>query len=102
MEQSSQVTAGIRDLIVFLHRGNGRQAETIVADVAGRLKVIMHSGMDPASFPMQRAQQTMFAIVEVQTLLAQEDFEGAAEAARDAGKEWKQKPVAEPATGQEK
>ena len=95
MENSSHVTTGIRDLIVHLHRGNGGQAEAIVADVTGRLKTIMLSGQDPASFPMQRAQQTMFAIDEVRTLLAQRDFGAAVDAARDAGKEWTQKPSVE-------
>ena len=98
LENTLQVTAGIRDLIVHLHRGNGGRAESIVDDVAGRLKIIMLSGEDPKSFPMQRAQQTMFAIDEVRMLLAQRDFDGAVEAARDAGKEWKPKPVAEQST----
>jgi hypothetical protein len=52
----------------------------------------MLSGTDPEDLDMQRAQQTMFAIDEVRMLLAQRDFEGAATAARDAAKEWKQKP----------
>ena len=95
LENSSLVTENIKDLIVHLHRGNGGRAESIVDDVAGRLKEIMHSGMDPKSFPMQRAQQTMFAIDEVRILLAQRDFDGAVDAARDAGKEWKQRPTAE-------
>ena len=42
---------------------------------------------------MQRAQQTMFAIDEVRMLLSQRDFEGATTAARDAAKEWRQKPT---------
>lgn len=92
---SPHVTAGIRDLIVHLHRGNGGQAESIVDDVAGRLKDIMLSGMDPGSAPMLRAQQTMFAIDEVKMFLAQRDFDGAVDAARDAGKEWKQRSAAE-------
>jgi hypothetical protein len=73
-----------------LHRGNGPEAESIVADVAAHLKEMMQSGDDPASGDMQRAQQTMFAIDEVRMLLAQRDFEGAATAARDAAKEWRQ------------
>jgi len=93
LENSTHVTTGIRDLIIHLHRGNGGQAESIVDDVVGRLKDIMLSGMDPASFPMQRAQQTMFAIDEVRMFLAQRDFNGAVDAARDAGKEWQQKPT---------
>jgi len=95
LENTSHVTTGIRDLIVHLHRGNGGQAQAIVDDVSGRLKSIMLSGMDPESFSMRRAQQTMFAIDEVRTLLAQRDFGGAVDAARDAGKEWTQKPASE-------
>jgi hypothetical protein len=82
--------ARIRDLVVHLHRGNAPQAESIVADVAGHLKEIILSGADPGNFEMKRAQQTMFAIDEVRMLLAQRDFDGAATAARDAAKEWKQ------------
>jgi hypothetical protein len=69
------------------------QAEALVTDVAGYLQGVMRSGADPESLDMQRAQQTMFAIDEVRMLLAQGDFEGAATAARDAAKEWKQKPA---------
>jgi hypothetical protein len=86
------LTARIRDLIVYLHRGNEAPAEGIVHLVSEQLKGIMQSGMDPQSFPMQRAQQTMFAIDEVRMLLAQRDLNGALNAARDAGKEWSQKP----------
>jgi hypothetical protein len=86
------VTGGIRDLIVHLHRGNGKQAESLVDQVAGRLKDIMGSGMDPQCFEMQKAQQTMFAIDEVRLLLEQRDYSGAGDAARDAGKEWNQRP----------
>jgi hypothetical protein len=86
---SSDVIPSIRDLIVHLHRGNGQQAELIVTDVAGYLKETIGSRADPGSLAMQRAQQTMFAIDEVGTLLSQRDFEGAAIAARDAAKEWR-------------
>ncbi len=96
LENISLVTENIKDLIVHLHRANAGRAETIVDDVAGRLKEIMLSGTDPQSFSMQRAQQTMFAIDEVRILLSQRDFDGAVDAARDAGKEWKQRPAAEP------
>lgn len=89
---SSDLTARIRDLIVYLHRANETKAEVIVVDVAGHLKEIMRSGGDPSSFEMQRAQQTMFAIDEVLIMLGQRDFEGAATAARDAVKEWKRQP----------
>ena len=90
----TDLIASLRDLVVHLHRGNGKQAETLVVEVAGYLKGIMLSGEDPRSSGMHRAQQTMFAIDEVRTLLAQSDFEGAATAARDAAKEWKQQPAA--------
>jgi hypothetical protein len=88
----ADMITSLRDLIVHLHRGNGEQAETLVTAVSGYLKAVMLSGADPASFDMQRAQQTMFAIDEVRMLLTQGDFEGAASAARDSAKEWKQKP----------
>jgi hypothetical protein len=91
----SELTASIRDLIVHLHRGNNVPAEKCLNTVSGQLKSIMQSGMDPTSFPMQRAQQTMFAIDEVRTLMAQRDLNGALDAARDAGKEWSQKPKQE-------
>jgi len=84
------VIASIRDLIVHLHRGNGAKAESILTDVSGHLQIMLRSGEDPGSSAMQRAQQTMFAIDEVRILLSQSDFEGAAAAARDAGREWKQ------------
>src|SRR6476646_3500041 len=89
---STDLIASIRDLIVHLHRGNGAKAETIVTEVATYLREVMSSGDDPGSPDMQRAQQTMFAIDEVRTLMAQSEFEDAATAARDAAKEWKQKP----------
>lgn len=89
---ASDVLGRIRDLIVHLHRGNGAQAELIVAEVAGCLNGIMRSGADPGSFDMQRAQQTLFALDEVRILLAERDFEGAATAARDAATEWRQSP----------
>jgi hypothetical protein len=93
---SSEVSASLRDLIVHLHRGNGGQAGVLVDDLAGRLNGIMLSGMDPQSFLMQRAQQTMFAIDEVRGLLSERDFNAAVDAARDAEKEWKQMPAPEP------
>ena len=86
---SSDVLPNLRDLIVHLHRGNGARAETIVADVAGYLKEALQSGSDPESADMQRSQQTMFAIDEVRLLIGQQDLEGAAAAARDAAKEWR-------------
>jgi hypothetical protein len=93
LKNSIDVIASLRDLIVHLHRGNGALAESIVTDVAACLKEAMLSGGDPGSIDMQRTQQTIFAIDEVRILLAQRDFEGAAAAARDAAKEWRQKPA---------
>ena len=87
---SSDVFASIRDLIVHLHRGNAERAELIVNEVAGCLTEVLRAGPDPDSVDMQRAQQTMFAIDEVRMLLGQGDLEGAADAARDAAKEWRQ------------
>lgn len=89
---ASEVIASIRDLTVHLHRGNGSQAESIVADVAGYLNEIILSPADPGSPDVLRAQQTMFAIEEVRMLLSQRDYEGAATAARDAAKEWRSHP----------
>jgi hypothetical protein len=90
---STDVLSSIRDLILHLHRNNASQAESIVSDVAGYLKGVMQSGADPGSVDMQRTQQTMFAIDEVRMLLSQKDFDGAAVAARDAAKEWRQQPA---------
>lgn len=92
---SSALTASIRDLALHLHRGNSGLAESLVEQIAQTLKELMHSGSDPQSFSMQKAQQTAFAIDEVRLLMAQRDLSGALDAARDAGKEWKQKPAAE-------
>jgi len=89
------VTTSIRDLIVQLHRGNRAPAESLVDEISGQLKGMMRTGADPQSSSMLRAQQTMFAIDEVRILITQRDYRAASEAARDAGKEWKQKPTAE-------
>ncbi len=92
-KNTSDLTANIRDLIIQIHRGNNQPAEVIVDQVASQLKTIMLPGMDPHDFPMQHAQQTLFAIDEVRTLLSQQDLSGALDAARDAGKEWSRKPA---------
>jgi hypothetical protein len=93
----ADVIVNLRDLIVFLHRGNVPKAESIASSVAGCLSEILSSGADPKTPEVYRAQQTSFAIEEVRTLLAQRDLNGAAIAARDAAKEWKQKPTENPA-----
>lgn len=89
----SDVLGSLRDLIVHLHRSNGPRAEAIVVDVSICLKQVIESGADPGSEDMQRTQQTIFAIEEVRVLLEQRDYEGAAIAARDAAKEWRQPPA---------
>ena len=85
----SEVTPQIRELIVHLHRGNGKQAQEIVDRVAGFLTATLSSGADPTSETMHRAEQTMFAMDEVRISLAERNFNGAMVAARDAVKEWK-------------
>ena len=92
---TSELTASIRDLALHLHRGNNGLAESLVLRIEQTLKEIIRSGEDPQSFPMRRAQQTMFAIDEVRLLMSQRDLSGALDAARDAGKEWKQRPTTE-------
>ena len=87
---ASELIANLRDLIVHLHRGNAAQSETLLTNVAAYLKQVMASGADPNSEEMLRTQQTQFAIDEVRLLLTDGDFEGAAAAARDAAKEWRQ------------
>ena len=69
-------------------------AAVAVAHAPPRVRVAAVANFPDGSLDMQRAQQTMFAVDEVRTLLSQEDYEGAATAARDAAKEWKQKPRA--------
>ena len=91
----TEVTAGIRDLIVHLHRGNSALAASIVKNISELLHDVMQSDEGAESFLVRRAQQTMFAIDEVRILMAEQDYNGAAEAARDAGKEWKQRPETE-------
>ena len=89
---SVPLRTSIGDLIIHLHRGNKGPAEALLNEVSGQLKTIMQAEVDPDGFPMRRAQQTMFAIDEVRTLLAQHDLGAALSAARDAGREWSQKP----------
>ena len=91
-ENFSDVAAGLRDLAVHVHRGNAAQAESLVASVAKRLQGIISSSDKTGSFLQQQAQQTLFALEEVGTLLGEGDFRGALAAARDAGKEWKLQP----------
>lgn len=88
---TSDVIGSLRDLTVHLHRGNGEKAQSIVTEVTGYLNQMLQSPDDPEGPDTRRAQQTMFAIEEVRTLLSERDYEGAATAARDAAKEWRSK-----------
>ena len=88
----AQVSAAIRDLIVQLHQGNGRQAGVLMIKVSDLLdgfspSVGTHSG--------DRLQLTSAAIGEARTLLAEKDLLGAASAAREAAKEWRTNPVSD-------
>lgn len=84
---SSEFLARIRDLTVLLNRGNRLEAESTVTEIAEYLKAML---LSPANENTERAQQTFFAVDEVRTLLSQGDFDGAASAARDAAREWKE------------
>jgi hypothetical protein len=88
---TAEVIGNLRDLTVHLHRGNGAKAESIIADITGCLNQMLQSPEDPDSPEARRAQQTMFAIEEVRTLMSERDYDGAATAARDAAKEWRSK-----------
>ena len=88
----SDLSTSIRELIVYVHRGNTPQAESVLNHIADRLTHLTNSGLDSQSATMGRAQQTMFAIDEVRLLLAERDLNGALIAARDAGKEWNSGP----------
>ena len=90
---SSDVIGRLRDLTVHLHRGNEPQAASIVTDITRHLSQMLLTQDDPDGSEIQRAQQTMFAIEEVRTLMLDRDYEGAATAARDAVKEWRAHPV---------
>jgi len=84
-----EVTASIRELVVQLTRGNRTEAESLVEALSLFLNDILKSKDDPDSPHMRRAQQTFFAIEETRLMLAQQDFNAAIAAARDAVKEWK-------------
>ncbi len=62
-----------------------RLAESVRTD----LDAILTSDIDVGSMPKLQAQQTKFAIDEVQMLVKQQDLRGALDAARDAAKEWR-------------
>jgi hypothetical protein len=86
--KSSELLANIRDLAVLLHRRNEKQAETILEEITGCLDEVMQAGENGQDGGMHRAQQTMFAIEEVRTLMTEGEFHTAATAARDAAREW--------------
>ena len=92
-----QVMSSIREVAMLLHRGNVAQAEPILHEIVGCLGIVMQSGASSEDADVQRAQQTLFAIEEVRTLMTQGDFGGAAAAARDAAREWQLQPAAGPA-----
>lgn len=78
-----------RELIVQLSRGNSDPAEALAGRVQADLKVILTSGLDPASVLRRQAQQALYAIEEVLALIEQDDLRSALQAARDASKEWR-------------
>lgn len=88
MLNTSLITNNTRELIVQLSRENGDSARALAKHVEADLNTILTSDPDAANLQHQ-AQQTMYAIEEVLTLLAKSDFRGAREAARDAAKEWR-------------
>lgn len=90
---SSEVIGSLRDLTVHLHRGNEAQAASIVTNITRHLSQMLQAPDDPDGPETRRAQQTMFAIEEVRTLMSERDYEGAATAARDAAKEWRAQPA---------
>lgn len=91
--ESSELLARLRDLTIYLHRGNRLEAESTVTEIAEHLKAILAGS---ANADTERVQQTFFAIDEVRTLLSQGDFDGAASAARDAAREWREQRVQRP------
>jgi hypothetical protein len=90
-DSPTQVSAAIRDLIVQLHQGNGRQAGVLMTEVSRLLESLTATGTGVGD----RLQLTSAAIGEARTLLAEKDLWGAASAAREAAKEWRTNPTAE-------
>jgi hypothetical protein len=91
-DSPAQVTAAIRDLIVQLHQGNGRQAGVLMIEVSRLLESDTVAG---SAHGGDRLQLTSAAIGEARTLLAEKDLWGAASAAREAAKEWRTNPVSD-------
>ena len=87
--ESFDIRASLRDLLVYLHRGNAEQAREIVVRVSAYLE---DANANSSTSGFSRIEQTTFAIEEVRLLLAERDFKGAVAAARDAAKEWSHAP----------
>lgn len=88
----AQVSNSIRDLIVHLTKGNGKQAGVLVAEITQTLETLSLAEHAPAG---DRLQLTISAIGEAKLLMAEKDLWGAASAAREAAKEWRARPVSE-------
>lgn len=89
MNPTSTTANNTRELVVHLSRGNSDLARTLATRVQADLDQILGSDLDTASILRRQAQQTLYAIEEVLTLIDQSDLRGAWEAARDASKEWR-------------
>ncbi len=89
MNPTSTIADDTRELIVQLRRGNGDPARALAGRVQADLNVILSSDLEAASTLWLQAQQTMYAIEEVLTLIEQRDLPGACQSARDASKEWR-------------
>jgi len=87
--ETAAIAANTRELIVQLSRGNVKPAHALAQRVQADLKTILKSDVQEASALRRQAQQTMFAVEEVLSLVDQSDLRGAWEAARDAAKEWR-------------
>ena len=72
-----------------LSRKNGDPARLLAGRVQADLNMILTSDLAETSVLRRQAQQTMYAIEEVLSLIDQRDLQGAWEAARDASKEWR-------------
>ena len=86
----AQVANSIRDLIVHLTKGNGKQAGALVTEISQTLETMSSA---PGQLDGDRLQLTLSAIGEAKLLLAEKDLWGAASAAREAAKEWRTRPV---------
>lgn len=85
---SANLTAKIRDLAVLAHRGNVFRANPLMDEIAVCLRTLIQPDSGATDPEANCAQQALFALEEVRTLLSQSDFGAAASAARDAAREW--------------